>query len=481
VTLPARAAAVRGDDYQYGVAWYWACRALTDSEVESVSVEDAGGGSFDDIVIRRRNRPGSYKQVKSSNTAATTSTAEWLTTPATATGRSPLRHFYDTWTAMRARGDVRPDLALVTNRGLDSNHPILQLRDNLTETVGQRLRAKTPRSEAGRARRQWARHLAASEAELLAFLADLRIQTEGSEASWDRQAIDAMRAAGLRDDPDALARGKQLVRTWVKTGAGPQSTDDIRRQVAEAGMLARSGTLVLAIHAIDRVVHPLPPTVTLDWVDRYGGDTPRRRRQLRNPDEWASVIAPELAAAARTLESYGVRRVHLVGAFRLPTWFAAGAQLPDTRGWVLSLDQRGVEWRSDTPPSPATARVLKAVELGQGPDLAVAVGLTHDPTDDVVTFLRDAHTPARQLLVLGPAGQPGQTAVPDAGSAIGWAHAARTELRHRLAPTKTPRLHLFLAAPAGSALLLGHHWNLLPPTLVYEHLDPSYAPTLTVG
>jgi hypothetical protein len=34
----------------------------------------------------------------------------------------------------------------------------------------------------------------------------------------------------------------------------------------------------------------------------------------------------------------------------------------------------------------------------------------------------------------------------------------------------TERLHLFLAMPAGLGLLLGHRWNALRPTIVYEHL-----------
>jgi hypothetical protein len=44
-----------------------------------------------------------------------------------------------------------------------------------------------------------------------------------------------------------------------------------------------------------------------------------------------------------------------------------------------------------------------------------------------------------------------------------------------------PWLHLFFAAPAGVALMLGHHWNLMPPVTVYEHLGSSYAPTITIS
>ena len=37
------------------------------------------------------------------------------------------------------------------------------------------------------------------------------------------------------------------------------------------------------------------------------------------------------------------------------------------------------------------------------------------------------------------------------------------------------RLHLFLAVPHGLALLLGHLWDRMPPTLVYEDLGAGNA------
>jgi hypothetical protein len=39
---------------------------------------------------------------------------------------------------------------------------------------------------------------------------------------------------------------------------------------------------------------------------------------------------------------------------------------------------------------------------------------------------------------------------------------------------------LYLAAPAALAMMLGHQWNLMPPTTVYEHLRTGYAPTLSL-
>jgi hypothetical protein len=48
--------------------------------------------------------------------------------------------------------------------------------------------------------------------------------------------------------------------------------------------------------------------------------------------------------------------------------------------------------------------------------------------------------------------------------AVGIRNAIRQEVRDH------PRVHLFLAGPIGLALLLGHRWNQIAPTVVYEDL-----------
>lgn len=43
-------------------------------------------------------------------------------------------------------------------------------------------------------------------------------------------------------------------------------------------------------------------------------------------------------------------------------------------------------------------------------------------------------------------------------------------------------VHLFLAGPMGLSLLLGHRWNHVAPTIVYEDLAAlGYQPAFTVS
>jgi hypothetical protein len=481
MTLSPRAAAVRGDDYQYAVGWVAACEALCDADIESVSVEDADGGHFDDVVTRRRAGPDIFIQVKSSNSGNVIVDSSWLLTPVAKAGKSPLQHFHATWSSLSASGRSF-ELILLTNRGFDHQDPILgEFRDLVTNKVRiDELRRRAPASQAGKERERWADHLGISEDELLEFLGQVTWRHADSEPGWDERARLLMDKAGLRTDDEAITIGKALIRSWVTSGAGPQTPDAIRRQTAGRNLLARSGTLTFAVHAIDHQPSAAPANVTLDFTALFEGADPFARRQLKDPSNWQHVIMPALRDAARALEAYGPRRVHISGSMRLPLWFAVGRELPDVRQWELSLDQHGQPWRT-RPAEDVTPRTLADITIGQGNDLALAIALTHDPTADIRDYLRQAAIPAATLLVLGPTGSPGPESVPSGTWAAGWARAARDQARHAARDCGARRIHLFIAAPQAIGLTLGHHWNLTPPTTIYEHQPPGYFPAIDVS
>ena len=104
-----------------------------------------------------------------------------------------------------------------------------------------------------------------------------------------------------------------------------------------------------------------------------------------------------------------------------------------------------------------------------------------DPTDGVLDFLREKNLPVSKLLVYAPPGGGAKDkSVPDGSAANALAVGIRDHLRRRTRPVR--RLHLFLATPRGLALLLGHRWNRLCQTVVYEDIkvDEGYQPAFTV-
>jgi CBASS immunity sensor of nucleotide second messenger signals len=291
-----------------------------------------------------------------------------------------------------------------------------------------------------------------------------------------------MRNVGLRADPDAVIIGKAIVREWVKRGLGRQTRDDLRRQVADNGLLARAGTVIFAVHAIDRTPDRVQPTVELDIVDLHEGDAPFLRRQLREPGDWNDRVLPLMQAKVRELEAYGPRRVHVTGAMRLPMLFAVGRALPDVRGWVISWGQHDHEWTTADPATVA-ARVLGDRQLGDGTDLAVAIALASDPSASVEIWAQSNSSTLGRLLTLGPDQEPGHTAVPGGDWSAGWARAARESVRQAVTSINATRVHVFLAAPAGTALMLGHYWNMMPTTVLYEYIpsENTYVQTMTLA
>ncbi len=240
MSLPPRAAAVRGDDYHYAVAWLWVCKMLHPSEmISSVAVEDAAGGAFDDVVVRRRAGGDVYIQAKSSNYGDKIVDRAWLLTPRTAGGASPLQRFYDTYVRLAEAGE-RFTLQVWTIRGFDHANPLLgRLLDKRHDkiTTG-RMLAEGARSKVGMERDEWAAHLQVSAESLAAFLDAVRWKHTASELDIRLQTRPYMRLAGLRDDDGALAAGIGVVRDWAKDGLGAQTPADAGRRVAAMRLTA---------------------------------------------------------------------------------------------------------------------------------------------------------------------------------------------------------------------------------------------------
>jgi hypothetical protein len=83
-------------------------------------------------------------------------------------------------------------------------------------------------------------------------------------------------------------------------------------------------------------------------------------------------------------------------------------------------------------------------------------------------------------VVIGPTGGPRDSAVGGPEDACALAVGIRDAVRQ--AVRGHSRVHLFLACPMGLALLLGHRWNRIAPTVVYEDLGTlGYETAFTVS
>ena len=476
--LSRRGASIRGDDYQHLAGWVQVAQALQQgSDVERIGIEDPDRVGADDVTVYRRLGRNTFVQAKSAVDARRDASVSWLCEPSTRGGPSTLQKLYAEWS--KASPDQRPELVLLTNRHADQGDPVLRLRDGRDGTVAVRLAAAPPQSDAGSERRQLAEHLGIGEDLLLKFLRDFRPVLGRLDADLRQDARQAMGAAGLRIDDEAIRAGIDFVHDWVVSGEHRvRSIDDVRKAVDALGLRSHDASRTLLLYAIDRDTVPPHGCIVLDWVDDFIGEQPRHRRRPRDVEVWRR-FRDDLNGAARVLREEGHRSVLVEGYARLPTWFAAGVALSRTANFAVASIQGSEVWSSTSTPADFPIATAETA-LGSGEELAVSIGVAVDPTEDVLHSLTGMTDVGRHIL-LTPESGPSNTVIRSGAEALGCAFALRDQAR-TLCRTHRPRkVHLYLAAPRGVALLLGHLWDRLPETQLYEDLAADgYLPSFVV-
>jgi len=289
-----------------------------------------------------------------------------------------------------------------------------------------------------------------------------------------------MKLAGLRCDDEAVEIGIAIIRGLVKTGGGPRTPDQLRQLIAKHSLLVSSTQLILAVHAIDRPASPDVAHVSIDWVDYFPGEDARQRYHPSDPAAWTGQFPADLQRARTSLETYPARCVLVTGALRLSTHFAIGYELPDVRRWVLAIRQRDEIWMTDAPPVTGVRAIVATEDAAGGADLAVAIALSNEITEDVRLYVKEQQLPVKTLMTLASDGPAGATTVPSNAWLTAWVRSARDQVRR--AARTAGRVHLFMSAPASAALLLGHQWNTVPaPTTVYDFDKRDYFPTFQVA
>jgi hypothetical protein len=172
----------------------------------------------------------------------------------------------------------------------------------------------------------------------------------------------------------------------------------------------------------------------------------------------------------------GFSRVRIDGAFRLATAIYSGSVFSDVRGFQVSVPGRSGDgtWTGDiSTDGPRQHGTLTRADhtLGQGDELAVGLSVSGDLTAAVLQYARTVSLPVDRLTVLSLA-DPARHALASPADVRGWAIAATAALRV-LADEGWPRLHLFFYGPRTAAVLLGHQWNRMLATQLWDDLGPG--------
>jgi hypothetical protein len=472
---------IAGDRYQWLLAWQ-ACVATlhdaatgTPNPVVGIGVEVDNVGNVDDLVIRRRHPPHSYKQVKYAVDSRTPVNTEYLIAPST-TGPSILWKIADAWRKLTAVANP-VELAIVTNRAPDPADPLISGRDARTRLLLPRAAEGGSRSARGRVRASWAKAANLTETELLELLAVLDFDLARDRAHLKDTVKVAMFVAGLRSDDAALALGADWVEEQVVAGHRELDLPAIQHAVDMRELRAGPTRAIVSIATLTPDRLSPQAAFAIDWVDRFDGPDAFAKRRPRPPATWQQLQA-DIEDLPAHLDP--ASHIAITGSLRLAPAFTVGAALRMVTNTDVAVMQRGTPWASDAPYTAPITPTLTEHDIGNGEDIAIGIEVSTTMTDDVISFLQEQKIPVSRLVILGPPGGPRDNAIgsPEQACAlaIGLRDAARRVVRgHR-------RMHLFLATPMGLALLLGHRWNRVAPTVVYEDIGPlGYEAAFTVS
>ena len=473
-----------GDYYQWLTAWE-ACLILlrenaahSDNSVRSVGVELDGVGNLDDVVLLRETPPSTYIQVKYAVDSTTPVNEEYLTKPSTSGGPSVLKKIAKAWSQLAVDGQSA-ELVLVTNRTPDQSDDLVSVRDARTGLLMPKAGGGGPKSRLGLARARWAKEAGLTEDELLALLSVLRFDWARDLVRFEETLQLLMAVTGLRHDAQAMKDGASWVAEKVREGRRELTLEMVRSAVDTLGLKSGPARAVLSIATLKP--DPLADDADhrIDWIDRFDGDSDYSKRRPLPPNTWRQLQADIEAAPGRL--PIGSTAISVTGSFRLAPAFLVGTAFRMVTGADLAVMQRGQLWSTSDPYDTALAPGAKEYRIDQGDALAVAIAIATDPTEDVLTYLREQDVPVSKLIVLTPPDTAAKDgSVPDNAAANALAVGIRDRLRRATRPVR--RMHLFLACPMGLAVLLGHRWNRLCQTVVYEDIkvDEGYEPAFSV-
>jgi hypothetical protein len=263
-----------------------------------------------------------------------------------------------------------------------------------------------------------------------------------------------------------------------KAASDPISADDaagvasqvLKRRVQEISKhLAAGEPLRLVLNSRKKPAFEPGVALSLDWTHRFDG-------RLANPPEaWREHLLPALETVAKNCEQHASgRRIIAEGLCALPAAVALGSAFLATRrlslAWRQISPKRAPEmWSLDeqVESSGFTAHVRSGDVSAD--DLALLVSVASNVEPAFAASRPRLPAFRGMLVVTKPGSYPHDIETP--GKAVDIVRTIAEglrEARDALQPRGT--VHLFLAVPAGLAVMIGQTLNTFGPIQTYEHV-----------
>lgn len=317
-------------------------------------------------------------------------------------------------------------------------------------------------------RMQLIKHIGVDERIFYEFIGDLFFEANKLYEEIKELASTIMFSVGLKHDSNAVQVGINAIRDWVTTGRREISTEGIRDKIKELNLQQEYPATIISIQAIDYDPIASSADIKFNWIDLYEGDEPRNRRKLKNETLWNNKMRPEIHEAVGKIRSMQNHRVLVRGYVRLPTWFVVGVEFAKTAGFEVVAQWRGNICSSNGNLSDYEVYISDEEEIGNGSNIAIGVSISTDLSFDVIDYINKSDSAIGRYICLKPKKGCDNSVISNNDEMRGCAIKIRDTVRQLTRQYKPTEIHLFLASPCELALLLGHLWDRLPNTQLYE-------------
>jgi hypothetical protein len=183
-------------------------------------------------------------------------------------------------------------------------------------------------------------------------------------------------------------------------------------------------------------------------------------------------------ATARWAREHNHQRIEVSGSYRLSTAFALGWYFRSAVGFEIDINTRAGLWATDDyslpNDQPCPLEVTQPAYLVNN-HLVVTVGILRDPKNDVQKSLSLSGDVILRIAY--------QLAITTGAEAQACIQGIKLAVSRTVSQYHPSSIDLFIAGPAALFVGLGHRWNGLPLTQVYEFLtkEGRYIPTFIIG
>lgn len=333
-------------------------------------------------------------------------------------------------------------------------------------------------SRMGRVRKLWREHLGRFDhARLRLALRTLAIaESPESLASLRERLDDKFAAVGMKRVPvdETSFFYDDLITKLLAQGRIEFDRKSFREMAQCEGILeapsSSPGVLIIGVRSF---MHPIDALENrcdrmLNLVPYFDG------RYIRGEANWQARVFPDLRTFLLD-EARSSDHLQLILDAHASLAFAVGTILNLRSGKRLEIEQRTGGRRfwtmDDQPPSVEWPGFDFEDEVIDplAPDLALAIGLTHDISEAVRGFAKSRALGIERIIHCVPRGGPSQQSVRCGRHAWMLAESAVQRVRAlRAASPVSGRLHVFVAGPNAFTFFLGQHQQALGSTALYE-------------